>query len=170
MSSPWYDFTFPSIPFTVKSGTPPGGRGLGYGAMSKVDWALVNEAPRYRAGDLLAEGIPAKPGVYAWYRRGRPVYVGKADVLRNRIWRNHLGQSLSVGGSAFRRNVAEYLGFASSADIKAGRVALTPDQLAAVRAWIVGCRLTWVVCSSTTAAVRTESALKAEWMPPLTKI
>jgi hypothetical protein len=137
---------------------------------NRVDWAIVHAAPRLRAGDLAPADIPAKPGVYVWYRRGRAVYVGKADVLRNRIWKNHLGQSASISGSAFRRNVAEYLGFASSADIKARRVALTVDQLAAVRAWIIGCRLTWLVCASTAAAIRTEAALKAEWMPPLTKI
>lgn len=135
-----------------------------------IDWAAMDAAPRYRAGDLSAADIPGKPGVYAWYRMGRAVYVGKADDLRDRVWSRHLGQSRTVGTSAFRRNVAEHLGFASSADIKAKRVRLTPVQLAAMRKWIEGCRVTWVECPSASAAIRAEIALKAEWMPPLTKI
>jgi excinuclease UvrABC nuclease subunit len=31
--------------------------------------------------------IPEKPGVYAHYRDGVRMYVGKADCLQNRIWK-----------------------------------------------------------------------------------
>lgn len=138
--------------------------------IKQVDWASMNATARHRAKELTAAEIPAKPGVYAWYRYGRPVYVGKADVLRDRIWQKHLGQSRSIGGSAFRRNVAAHLGFASAADIKTKRVALTAAQLARVRAWIMSCQVAWIVSSTMPAAIRTENILKDEWKPPLTKI
>lgn len=132
-------------------------------------WTRLDGQPRLAARDLRSADVPTDPGVYAWYRRGRAVYVGKADDLRARVWRNHLGQGRSVRVSAFRRNVAEYLGFGSSADIKAKRIELTSDQLAILRAWILGCRSAWIVCRSKAEAVRLEARLKAEWMPPLTK-
>lgn len=135
-----------------------------------VDWAIANATVRHPARHLTARDIPVKPGVYIWYRYGRPAYVGKADVLRDRIWKNHLGQSRSIGGSAFRRNVAAHLGFASAADIKEKRVALTDDQLARVRAWILSCQVAWIVCPSEAVAIRMEKTLKSEWKPPLTKM
>jgi len=107
--------------------------------------------------------------VYAWYRHGRAVYVGKADVLQDRAWGDHMGQSTTMGGSAFRRNVAEHLGFGSSGDIKERRVRLPSDQLAEVRAWILRCSVAWIVCRTTHAALQLETKLKLEWQPPLTK-
>lgn len=71
--------------------------------------------------------------------------------------------------SAFRRNVAESLGFGSSADIKEQRVRLSPDELAAVREWILNCSVAWIVCRTAAAAVTLETQMKAEWTPPLTK-
>ncbi len=132
-------------------------------------WVRLEGQPRLSARDLRDADVPSDPGVYAWYRRGRAVYVGKADDLRARVWGNHLGQGRSVGTSAFRRNVAEHLGFGTSADIKAKRIKLTADQLASLRAWVLACCVAWVVCRSKAEAVRLEARLKAEWMPPLTK-
>jgi len=113
--------------------------------------------------------LPIGPGVYAWYRHGRPIYVGKADSLVRRVWANHLGNSRTIGGSAFRRNVAEALGFASSADIKSKRTNLTEEQLAALRSWILGCQVAWLTTPSIAAALRAEGELKTEFMPRLTK-
>jgi hypothetical protein len=129
----------------------------------------MDAQPRLRALDLASTDVPLDPGVYAWYRRGRAAYVGKADCLRDRAWKNHMGQSATMGTSAFRRNVAKALGFGSSADIKAKRVRLAPDELAAVRAWILACSVAWVACPTKAAAVSLEARMKAEWMPPLTK-
>lgn len=133
-------------------------------------WDAMDARPRHAARKLTAVDVPLKPGVYAWYRRRRAVYVGKADQLRGRAWGNHMGQSSSMGSSAFRRNVAELFGFASSADIKAKRVRLTPEQLAEVRAWILGCWVAWIECRTIPAAWKLETAMKAEWRPPLTKL
>ena len=133
-------------------------------------WDRMDAQPRFRAADLARADVPTDPGVYAWYRRGRAVYVGKADSLRDRAWKNHMGQSATMGTSAFRRNVAESLGYGSSADIKAKRVTHSrPTSSPTVRAWIIGCSVTWIVCPSTAAAMTLESRMKAEWMPPLTK-
>jgi hypothetical protein len=134
-----------------------------------VTWADANAAPRHRPVDLIRRDVPVDPGVYVWYRRGRAIYVGKADSLVERVWGDHLGQRRSIGGSAFRRNVAEHLGFGTPADIKVGRVRLTPEQLAAVRAWIMGCRVAWLTRRSIAAARLAEIQLKTEWTPPLTK-
>lgn len=58
-----------------------------------------------------------------------------------------MGQSRSMGSSAFRRNTAELLGFATSSDIKQKRVCMTGDQLAVVCAWILGCSVAWIDAS-----------------------
>ncbi|MEO6577980.1 MAG: hypothetical protein ABIO99_03670 [Candidatus Limnocylindria bacterium] len=101
--------------------------------------------------------------------RGRAVYIGKADELHGRAWGDHMGNGASMGSSAFRRNVAERLGFGSSADIKERRVRLSPIQLAEVRSWILRCSVTWIECRTIAEAVELEKAMKREWMPPLTK-
>ena len=86
-----------------------------------------------------------------------------------RVWANHLGNSRSISGSAFRRNVAAALGIASAADIKSGRYVLADAELAAVRAWIMGCEVAWLTFPTNEAALQAERELKAEWMPELTK-
>ena len=129
----------------------------------------MDSAPRRPVRGLIKADVPPDPGVYAWYRRGRAVYVGKADSLVRRVWANHLGKSRSISGSAFRRNVAETLRIASSADIKSGRYALTDAELTSVRAWILGCEIAWLTFPTPAAAQRAEIDLKTEWMPLLTK-
>lgn len=97
------------------------------------------------------------------------VYVGKGDNLHDRIWKRHMAQSRSMHTSAFRRNVAEHLSFASPQDVYDKVVRLDAEQLAAVRAWIVGCVVAWIECDSVAEAVQLESDMKDEWLPPLTK-
>jgi hypothetical protein len=72
--------------------------------------------------------------------------------------------------SAFRRNVAEHLGIASAADIKARRRALSREEADAVCAWSDGCEVVWKTCDSEAEAIDVERNLKAEYMPPLTKL
>ncbi len=136
---------------------------------SKSGWATLDAATERIPAVIGAVDIPAGPGVYAWYRSGKPVYVGKASSLRSRLWRQHLGQSGSLHTSAFRRNVAESLGFGSANDIFEGRVVLDREQLATVRDWIMGCALRWQECRSHAEAVSLEAALKIEYRPLLTK-
>lgn len=118
---------------------------------------------------LAAAQIPEDPGVYALYRGGTPMYVGKATSLRDRVWKNHSGRGPVMTSSAMRRNVAEYLGIASAADIKARRYQPTPEQVAAVRTWLDGCEIAWRTCPTARAANALEDDMKAEHLPPLTK-
>ena len=134
-----------------------------------MDWATLDAATRWRPVDMTVRTVPSVPGVYAWYRRGRAVYVGKGDDLQDRIWSRHLGQSRTLRTSSLRRNVAEYLGFGEAEAIRSGRIVLTDEQRQAVRAWIMGCRVAWVSCPSIAAAARAEADLKFERMPALTK-
>lgn len=114
--------------------------------------------------------IPISAGVYALYRDGEPMYVGKAKCLRNRVWKNHGGRGLGMGTSAMRRNVAEYLGIASAADIKAKRHRITADEATRVRTWLDGCEIAWRECADEAAAKTLEAKMKAEYLPPLTKV
>jgi hypothetical protein len=115
------------------------------------------------------EGIPTAPGVYVLYRRGKPVYVGKAISLQDRIWKNHSGRGRVMTGSALRRNIAEHLRIASADAIKNRLYQPTPSEVAKVRTWLDGCEIAWRTCPTPAAAVALETAMKAEWMPPLTK-
>jgi GIY-YIG catalytic domain len=72
--------------------------------------------------------------------------------------------------SALRRNVAEFLGIASSADIKAGRYRPTADDAVRVSDWIRTGEVSWIECETEAEAIALEDALKAEWKPPLTKV
>jgi hypothetical protein len=132
-------------------------------------WATLDAATKRIPAVVCDADIPTGPGVYAWYRAGKAVYVGKASSLRSRLWRQHLGQSRSLHNSAFRRNVAESLGFGSANDLYEGRVVLDAAQLAKVREWITGCTLAWLECPSHAEAVTLETALKIEYRPILTK-
>lgn len=132
-------------------------------------WERMDRQPRHRPTPALKAALPDAPGVYAWYRNGHAVYVGKADLLGDRVWTKHMGQSRSLRTSSFRRNVAELLGFGSARDIYLKVVRLTDDQRAAVRAWIEGCEVAWVVTETAIAAELLEGDMKLEWIPPLTK-
>lgn len=129
----------------------------------------MNAQPRRSPLELRKADIPDDPGVYAWYRDGMPIYVGKADNLCNRVWKKHLGRGAVMTASAFRRNVAEHLGIASADDIKTKTYIPTPDEVRAVRDFVDGCELAWRTTESKAQAVELETAMKREWRPPLTK-
>jgi hypothetical protein len=118
---------------------------------------------------LRKDVIPMSAGVYALYRGDKPQYIGKAKCLQSRVWKNHGGRGLGMETSAMRRNVAERLGIAEAKDIKAGRHRITAKEAARVRAWLDGCEMTWRECSDEAAAKALETAMKREYLPPLTK-
>ena len=130
-------------------------------------WTRMNAQPRHHPEGLRAK-LPIDPGVYAWYRRGRAIYVGKADSLLARVGK-HTSKGRSMRGSAFRRNVAEHLGIASALAIYLGDYEPTEKDLAEIRAFIEGCRVAWLIAPSEKAAKDLEDDFKVEWMPPLTK-
>jgi len=73
-------------------------------------WHRMHVQPRRAAASLTGREVRTRPGVYAWYREGEPVYSGRAigaDGLHGRIWKNHLKTGDNLSRSSFRRNVCE---------------------------------------------------------------
>ena len=133
-------------------------------------WRRMDRQPRILGRALASADVPCLPGVYAWYLTGRARYIGKAADLNQRVWGNHMGRGLVMTGSAFRRNVAQHLGIATAADIKARRYSPTRTDADRVVAWILRCQVAWIVCASPEKAIDLEQRMKEEWMPPLTRI
>jgi hypothetical protein len=131
----------------------------------------MNARPRHAIDrKMLRKLLPDAPGVYALYRSGAPVYVGKAKALGSRVPNNHLSRGPSMANSALRRNVAETLGIVVDAnDIKTGGYRPTVDDAQTVNTWIDGCEFAWRSCDSEADAVALETAMKSEWLPRLTK-
>jgi hypothetical protein len=134
-----------------------------------LTWNDMDNTPRVSAGTLGRPGIPAGPGVYAFYRDGKPVYIGKAGSLQRRLWNDHLRQGVSMTNSAMRRNVAESLGIAKAADIKQRRYQPTASDAATISGWIGECTIAWLECATEPDAVALETTLKTERTPRLTK-
>ena len=133
-------------------------------------WDTMNAQSRTAAADLTCKAdIPADPGVYAWYEDDRPVYVGKGDELRERIWPCHMGRGARMRNSAFRRNVAEDLGIASAKAIYDGDYRLSAAETARVNERVRKCSVAWIPCETISEARDLERRMKAEWLPPLTK-
>ncbi len=130
----------------------------------------MHSRPRRRATTIHRHTVPTEPGAYAWYLGPDPVYVGKADDLRARVWGQHLSKAPALGSSAFRRNVAEHLGIAAAQEITSGAYKASRDDLDQIREFIESCELAWLVTETPDAAVALETALKQEWTPPLTKL
>lgn len=74
-----------------------------------------------------------------------------------------------MSNSALRRNIAEHLKIASSADIKARRYRPTSGDVSIVRLWLDICEVAWIECDSPEAAEQHEANLKAKHIPLLTK-
>ena len=134
-------------------------------------WQRVREAARHQPATLKRQDLPPLPGVYCWFREGRPVYVGVAagaQGLRSRLW-THLDTGVDLSRSAFRRNVLEQLGIASVATAQIRPSVLTPIQVAPVNHWIEQCELAWLECRSSEEAKALEAALLKDFRPPLNR-
>ena len=137
--------------------------------MNSTLWTTIGGQQRHSPAELSKADLPTGAGVYAWYRDGKPIYVGKATSLQQRVWGNHLGAGRSLKSSAFRRNVADVLNIATANDIKTGAYELTDDDVAAVRTFIEGCAVAWIQCTTPGEAEDLERSMKQDWMPPLTR-
>jgi len=129
----------------------------------------MNAQPRQPAAQLRKRDLPSDPGVYAWYRDGAAIYVGKADSLKDRLGR-HLGRGRVMTSSAFRRNVAEHLGISTAALIKSRAYQPNDDEVASIRAFVEDCEVAWVATATAAAALKLETDMKLERLPPLTKM
>ncbi|HEX7167889.1 MAG TPA: hypothetical protein VF230_13005 [Acidimicrobiales bacterium] len=133
-------------------------------------WQRMNARPRRSAAALRGVDIPKRPGVYAWYRDGQPVYSGRAlggDGLHGRVWKTHLKTGLDLSRSSFRRNVCEHLGIAPTSTTTVRPTVMTKADVAPVNRWIRECEVAWIECDTGADADALERALHAEWLPPL---
>lgn len=138
---------------------------------SESDWDRINLQPRRNPGLLGRSSLPARPGVYAWYRDDKPVYVGVAvgqGGLRSRLW-THLAADTDLSRSAFRRNVLEHLEIATVAIAGQRPSVLTAEQVAPVNRWIRECEVAWLECVSGTSAKALERTLLTEARPLLNR-
>ena len=135
-------------------------------------WARMDSQAGYPVRGFDPSLVPSQPGVYAFYRDGKPIYVGRAIAsggLQRRLKAQHLKTGNDLSWSAFRRNVAEHLGIASSTVTKQRPPQLTEDQVAPVNDWVAGCEIRWIACATEDEAAQLEVDLKNERKPPLTK-
>jgi hypothetical protein len=138
----------------------------------EVLWDRMNGQPRRMAGELSSRDIPARPGVYAWYRDGEPVYSGRAtgtSGLRGRIWGKHLKYDDDLSRSSLRRNVCEYLGIAATSKTRVRPTLMTAADVEPVNRWIRDCEVAWIECDTSEGAKALEKALHAEWLPALSR-
>lgn len=131
--------------------------------------AQVDQAPRRPASDLRPADIPREPGVYAWFRDGQCMYVGKASSLRQRL-STHLRTSPDLSRSTLRATVAERELGVSRATARERPSVITRDQVDVVNRWLAECHIAWITCPSTLAADELERLLRRERMPVLNRI
>lgn len=138
-----------------------------------TSWSTMDPQPRRGATAITGSRVvPSEPGVYAWYRDGDAVYLGRAigeDGLRGRVWADHLRTGNDLSRSSFRRNVCDHLGIAPTSRTTIRPTLMTAADVEPINEWIRGCQIAWIECESDGAASKLESAMKAEWKPPLTR-
>ena len=135
-------------------------------------WRQVEALPRHDSARLTRKTVPDKPGIYAWFRDGEPVYSGVAagaDGLRGRIWKYHLKTGTDLSHSSFRRNVCEHLDIAPTSKTRTRPTWMTAEDVEPVNRWIRGCEVTWLTLGSAAEAKQFERDLHSEWLPPLSK-
>jgi excinuclease UvrABC nuclease subunit len=135
--------------------------------LSQTRWIDMNARERRCVNGITLASTPLAPGVYAFYRDGDAVYVGKATNLRSRLWTCHLRTTASMTNSALRRNFAQHLGIATATDIKARRHTPTLEDARRVTAWIREWELAWLEFETEAEAVVLETELTRERSPTL---
>lgn len=134
-------------------------------------WRTLLEAQRYAPAALRndADLIPRQPGVYCWFRDGKPVYAGRAASrggLRKRLGQ-HLDTGTDLSHSTFRAWVAVRELELTRKAARDREVGVRADQAAAVTAWVDGCEVSWVALNTVAEAKRFEHGLLYAWEPPL---
>lgn len=129
----------------------------------------LDEIPRRNSRAWSRQEIPATPGVYFWFRDGSVVYVGEAKGkagLRGRLGA-HLATRNDLSRSTLRASVAVAQLGVDRATARSRPSVMTAEQIETVNAWLSGCELGWVECSSGAEAHELETELRAAWLPPL---
>ncbi|WP_374113575.1 GIY-YIG nuclease family protein [Microbacterium sp. zg.B48] len=133
---------------------------------STPEWNVVLAQPRQPASTIQRGDVPDGPGVYAWFRDGDCVYLGKASNLRSRLG-THLGTSLDLSRSTVRSWVAVRELNLTREHTRRRPTVMTDEQVAIVTEWIRSCDLSWVTSASSEEAASLEAKLLAAWRPPL---
>ena len=131
-------------------------------------WRTVPAPSFTPVPSLTVHLIPSSPGVYAWAREGRVVYLGVAASgggLRSRI-RTHLARSTDLSRSAFRRSVAEHVLGLAGAPRKRLRT-LDVTEVAVVNDWVRACSLGWIETARAEEARELEERLLTQHQPVL---
>ena len=131
-----------------------------------AEWRLILAAEQHDPDVVKKKELPQLPGVYLWRHLGESTYVGKAEVLQDRL-STHRGRGLSLAKSSLRRNVAHHLFGLVPAATGTGRQKVTREQADAIAVWIRSMTVAWVKCESVPAAVALETTLRRQWLPPL---
>ena len=130
----------------------------------------MDQQLRHGVPGLTRAALPTTPGVYALYRAGERMYVGKATSLRTRVGAQHCAKGASMTNSALRRNVCQHLGIADAAGIKARRYKTTIEDATQVTEWLARCEFAWIECASAAEALELERAMRQEFKPPLNQL
>ena len=133
-------------------------------------WTAVSAPAFTPVAAITLHDIPSAPGVYAWARNGKVVYLGVAASgggLRSRI-RTHLGTSTDLSRSAFRRAVAEHVLNTPGTARKRVRT-LDVKDVAVVNTWVSECSLGWIETARADEARRLEERLLTQHRPLLNK-
>lgn len=130
------------------------------------EWQDIISRRRRLAGTVQRADVPSQPGVYAWFRGGECVYLGKASDLRSRL-ASHLASSLDLSRSTLRSWIAvRELGLTREYTRRRPTV-MTGEQVAVVNEWINTCELAWTTTGTKEEAAALESRLLRRWRPPI---
>ena len=118
---------------------------------------------------LKGDDIPSDPGVYALYRGDDRMYVGKAALPAKPRLEEPLRSRRGHDWLALRRDVAEHLGIATAAEIKARRYQPTSVSSSTSGSGWRCARSHGVLADSHSDAIDLEIGMKREHKPTLTK-
>ena len=83
---------------------------------------------KFLAAPILSrDSIPKTPGVYAFYKNGKPIYVGRANNIKKRIY-GHTRPSSGHYSANFAFNLAKLELTERLSESKIGRKALMEDE------------------------------------------
>lgn len=133
---------------------------------SDSSWDLLMGAPRHQATELRRANIPPTAGVYAWFRGGECVYIGKATDLRSRL-SSHRSTSLDMSRSTLRASVAVQELGVTRRFARQRPSAMTPAQVDVVNEWLANCDVAWFQCADGREARTLERRLLADRLPRL---
>jgi len=135
-------------------------------------WGEVDNITKRPASSIATREIPTSPGIYVWFYRGEPVYVGQAlgkQGLRGRL-RSHLAKGPDLSRSTLRASVAVAQLGIDRATARRRPTVMESHDIEAVNSWLGACDLGWIECPTASEAHAKEVALRSDWLPPLNRI